>query len=287
SNATSISVEEPLHLLYDGEIQLEWRVKAINSSEYRYSPIYSIFLDTEGPEFFNSTITSSWYNNNSLPLGVAIRDTFNAINATSIAYRFSYDGLLDTETWSSLSGYIDDFLIVVRDNITLPIDEGSTLVQWRAADVLGNMNFYTATLKVDTQPPKMQINYLMDAQRFGVQLKLEEEDGSEISQIQIKYKNFNSSQWQLIEVPSSQIKEELEIWIVTEFSELLVTVLAFDEAGNVFQSNPKHIKLPKGEIIFPFSEPIAEIAIFTLILTSFVAIRGYYSYKKKKNGLTP
>ncbi|MFX0062526.1 MAG: hypothetical protein ACFFC7_10095 [Candidatus Hermodarchaeota archaeon] len=287
NNAASISVEETLHLLYDGEIQLEWRAKAINSSEYRYSSIYSIFLDTKGPEFFNSTITSGWYNNIFFPLGVTIRDTFNEINATSIAYRFSYDSFLDTEIWTSLSGYLDNFLIEVLDNITLPIDEGSILVQWRAADVLGNMNFYTATLKVDIQPPKVQINYLVDTQRCGVQLKLEEEGGSEISEIQIKYKNINSSQWQLIELPSSQIKEELEIWITTEFSELLITVLVFDEAGNVFQSNPKYISIPKGGIISS-SELIAEIVTFTLILGSSVVIRGYLNYKKgNKNSLVP
>ncbi|MFX1252842.1 MAG: hypothetical protein ACFFCZ_14645 [Promethearchaeota archaeon] len=287
SNAVSIPVEETLHLFYDGEIQLEWRAKVVNGSEYRYSPIYSIFLDTKGPKFFNSSITSNWYNNNSFPLEITLRDTLNAINATSIAYRFSYDGLLDTETWSSLSGYIDDYLIVVRDNITLLIDEGFVLTQWRAADVLGNVNFYSATIKVDTQPPKIQINYLVDAQRCGVQLKLEEKDGSKVSQIQIKYKNLNSSQWQLVEVPSSQIKDELEIWITTEYSELLLTVLAFDEAGNMFQSTPKHINIPKGELITS-SELVAEIVTFTLILASSVVIRGYLNYKKGiKSGLVP
>ncbi|MFX1537101.1 MAG: hypothetical protein ACFFDI_23050, partial [Promethearchaeota archaeon] len=180
SNATSISVEEPLHLLYDGEIQLEWRAKALDGLNYCYSSIYTLF--------------------------------------------------------------------------------------------------------VDTQVPKVYLNYLTDYQRCGVQLKLEEEKGSEIERIKINYQILNSSQWKQLELISPQINEEIEVWIATSFPELLISVQVFDEAGNMFHSSPTQISLPTK--LIPPSELIVEILTFGFILGTFVSIRKYFSYKKQKEGFS-
>ncbi|MFX0062617.1 MAG: hypothetical protein ACFFC7_10605, partial [Candidatus Hermodarchaeota archaeon] len=256
---------------------------------YSTSQVYFIEV-VDGSFFFTDPVVpSSWQNTSQVVVGITITDNLTGIQGNTIGYRLAYITIgqkLTEQSWQALTGYSNAASITVEETLHLLYD-GEIRLEWRVKAINGLEYGYSPiyTLLVDTQVPRVHLNYLTNYQRCGVQLKLDEEKGSEIEEIKINYQILNSSQWKQLKLISPQIKEEVEVWITTKFPELLISVQVSDEAGNMFHSSPTHISLPTRELIPP-SEPMAEILTFGFILGTFVSIRKYFSYKKQKEGFS-
>lgn len=268
--------------IYQLTIWVDWQGFSISQD-------YFIEVVDGSMSFTDPVFPSGWQNTSQIVVGITITDNLTGIQGNTIGYRLAYIAIgqnLIEQSWQALTGYSNAACVPVEETLDLLYD-GRIQLEWRAKKLDGLDYSYssTYTLFVDTQIPKVNLNYLPDYQRCGVQLILEEEEkGSAIEQIKINYQILNSSQWKQLELNSPQINEEIEVWIATSFPELLISVQVFDEAGNMFHSSPTHISLPIK--LIPPSGPMVEILTFSFILGTFVSIRKFFDYKKQKEGFS-
>ena len=151
---------------------IRWRAKDISGNGYIESEPFQVKVDTV-PLTYKSPVPSEPVDDDYVVCGVTLTDTGSGVDASTIEYAISYDGVSNYGPWEVLdiSGSYDNLEIE-----TPPIYfERGTLnyIKWRAKDISGNGYTYSEDLPIDVMParknrnpvaiitnPQEQINYL-------------------------------------------------------------------------------------------------------------------------------
>ena len=117
---------------------IQWRAKDNVGNNYNASEFYRVKVDTEPVIFHNAyPLSKDWQANLSFDCGITIFDNLSGINASSIEYRTSTEGINNYSSWQSAGISIDGDHINAA--VTPTFEEGTdNYIQWRAKDIIGN-----------------------------------------------------------------------------------------------------------------------------------------------------
>ncbi len=151
---------------------IRWRAKDISGNGYIVSDPFQVKVDTV-PLTYKSPVPADPVDDDYVVCGITLTDSGSGIDASSVQYSISYDGVSNYGPWEVLdiSGSYDSIEIS-----TPPIYfERGTLnyIKWRAKDTAGNGYIYSEDLPIDVLPagrnrdpvaiityPQEQVNYL-------------------------------------------------------------------------------------------------------------------------------
>ncbi|OYT45108.1 hypothetical protein B6U90_04030 [Thermoplasmatales archaeon ex4484_6] len=167
-----IRVKVFLNFREGDENYIKWRAKDISGNGYIVSDPFQVKVDTV-PLSYKNPIPSEPVSADYITCGVTLTDIGSGVDASTIQYSISYDGVSNYGPWETLdlSGLEESI-----DVTTPPIYfERGTLnyIKWRAMDGAGNGYTYSADVPIDVLPeevnknpvpiisyPKEQVKYL-------------------------------------------------------------------------------------------------------------------------------
>jgi hypothetical protein len=126
-------------IFIDGSDNLiQWRATDIVGNNYTESDAFRILVDVSNVNFLNPSPSSdAWQSRLRITCSITITDELSGVNASSIEYSTSTNGIWGYDDWQSarLTGYEDTINCTV-----IPVfEEGlENYIRWRAADVAGN-----------------------------------------------------------------------------------------------------------------------------------------------------
>jgi hypothetical protein len=133
---------------------IKWRAKDILGNGFNESEEYRILVDLSNVTFTNATPSSDkWQTNLSVVCNITIIDNLSGVNASSIEFRFSTDGIFKYDPWQSARQTINDNIIHCSVNLTFEEGEDN-YIQWRAKDIVRNGPYISEDYQI-----RIKINY--------------------------------------------------------------------------------------------------------------------------------
>ncbi|MCK5560479.1 MAG: FG-GAP repeat protein, partial [Thermoplasmata archaeon] len=139
----------------DGKDNLiKWRAKDILGNGYTESEKFRILIDISNVTYSNITPSSEeWQTNLSVVCNITIIDNLSGVDASSIEFRISTDGIYNYGIWQSARKAINRNII--HCSVSPKFKEGiENYIQWRAKDIVGNGPFVSEDYQI-----KIKINY--------------------------------------------------------------------------------------------------------------------------------
>ncbi len=136
--------------LIEGEDNLIcWRAMDIIGNGYYESDKYRIFVDISNVTFYKSIPTSDkWQSNLTVDCGITIYDNLSGINASSIEYQISTEGISGyTSNWVSAEQAINSKKINCSVSVTFKEGENN-YIRWRTKDLAGNGPFISSNYQI-------------------------------------------------------------------------------------------------------------------------------------------
>jgi hypothetical protein len=117
---------------------IKWRARDILGNGYNYSIAYRILVDVSNVTFIDARPSSNeWQDNMTVACNITIMDNISGIEADSIEYQVSTDGIINYGLWQSVGKITDGNII--NCSVTTLFDEGEdNYIRWRARDLAGN-----------------------------------------------------------------------------------------------------------------------------------------------------
>ncbi len=117
---------------------IQWRAKDVVGNGFSASEIFRVYIDVEKVAFYNATPgPNEWQSDLAVECGITIFDNLSGINASSIEYRKSTDGVNNYSSWRSAGQLVDGERI--QCSVIPTFEEGlNNYIQWRAIDLSGN-----------------------------------------------------------------------------------------------------------------------------------------------------
>ncbi|MGA1820987.1 MAG: hypothetical protein ACMUIG_00510 [Thermoplasmatota archaeon] len=130
---------------------IKWRAMDVAGNGYAVSDPYQIKVDTV-PITFRSATPSDAQDVNYVKLGITLGDSGSGVDAGTIQYQLSHDGVSNYGPWESmgLSGSYESITVE-----TPPIyfeKDTQNYVKWRAKDIAGNGFTYSTDILIDINP---------------------------------------------------------------------------------------------------------------------------------------
>ncbi len=167
SNWTEIGIHKISHgkginctvkpILKDGNNNLiQWRARDIVGNNYTESETCQILVDISRVNFSNPLPNLDiWQNNLSVLCNVTIFDKYSGVNASSIEFSTSTDGIWSYDDWQSTR--LTENNNIIHCSVTPNFIEGeNNYIRWRARDIAGNpyniSNNYQIRIKLNHPP---------------------------------------------------------------------------------------------------------------------------------------
>ena len=135
---------------------IQWRARDIVGNNYTESDTYQILVDIL-PVYFSNPLHDPdiWQNNLSVLCNITIFDEYSGVNASSIEFSTSTDGIWEYDDWQFARLTVNGNII--HCSVTPNFFEGEdNYIRWRARDIAGNpyniSNNYQIRIKLNNPP---------------------------------------------------------------------------------------------------------------------------------------
>jgi hypothetical protein len=165
-----VKVESDITFSTPGINYLRWQAKDLAGNGYTLSEEIQLMIDTVQPRFENPGISLiSVEEPRKINCNITVKDDdLSGINASSVQFRYSINGIENYSDWISLNKRVDNPIMLCE--ITLDFDYGDdNFINWRARDVAGNDYVISDDIRIRVNsPPIVKISSPINNTKFYI-----------------------------------------------------------------------------------------------------------------------
>jgi len=156
----AVKIDTPVLLTASGANLVRWRCKDLAGNGFTLSETMTIFVDDDVPELLNATMGNAGADDlRWVECNIKIKDVGGSgVNASSIEYKYSTNGINNYSNWIPLDEKIDGQEIDAV--VVLFFDYGnSNYIKWRAKDVANNEYAESKDMQIRVDEPPVIVIY--------------------------------------------------------------------------------------------------------------------------------